>query len=56
MAVPGHDSRDFAFARHFDLPIVQVVVKDGEEETNPAMSEWTITCTGCPYLMVFGGV
>jgi hypothetical protein len=27
-----------------------------EEETNPAMSEWTITCTGCPYLMVFGGV
>lgn len=23
MAVPGHDSRDFAFARHFNLPIVQ---------------------------------
>jgi leucyl-tRNA synthetase len=35
MAVPGHDSRDFKFARHFDLPIIQVVVKDGEEPTDP---------------------
>lgn len=25
MAVPGHDSRDYAFAKHFGLPIVQVV-------------------------------
>jgi len=31
MAVPGHDSRDFAFARFFDLPIIQVVMKPGEE-------------------------
>ena len=38
MAVPAHDSRDFAFARHFDLPILQVVIPDGEEESNP--SEW----------------
>ena len=34
MAVPAHDSRDFAFARHFDLPIIQVVVKEGEEPTD----------------------
>lgn len=25
MAVPGHDSRDYAFAKHFGLPIVEVV-------------------------------
>lgn len=25
MAVPAHDSRDYAFARHFDLPIIPVV-------------------------------
>jgi leucyl-tRNA synthetase len=25
MAVPAHDSRDYAFAKHFDLPIVEVV-------------------------------
>ncbi|HSH50257.1 MAG TPA: class I tRNA ligase family protein, partial [Bacteroidales bacterium] len=35
MAVPGHDSRDFKFARHFDLPIIQVVVKKGEEPSDP---------------------
>lgn len=38
MSVPAHDSRDFAFARHFGLPIVQVVIPEGEEESNP--SEW----------------
>lgn len=36
MAVPGHDSRDFAFARHFNLPIIQVVSKKGEEPTDPS--------------------
>ncbi len=25
MAVPGHDSRDYAFAKHFGLPIIEVV-------------------------------
>ncbi len=36
MAVPAHDSRDFAFARHFSLPVVQVVNKPGHEATDPA--------------------
>jgi len=39
MAVPGHDSRDFKFARHFNLPIIQVVVNKGEEPTDPATWE-----------------
>ena len=38
MAVPAHDSRDFAFARHFQLPVIQVVTKPGEEM--PDVSEW----------------
>ena len=32
MAVPGHDERDFEFARAFDLPIVRVVAGPGENE------------------------
>lgn len=35
MAVPGHDTRDFAFARTFNLPIVQVVVPNGEMPGDP---------------------
>ncbi|MCD6331693.1 MAG: leucine--tRNA ligase, partial [Bacteroidales bacterium] len=31
MAVPAHDSRDFLFARHFNLPIIQVVVQPGDQ-------------------------
>jgi len=39
MAVPGHDSRDFAFAKHFDLPIIQVVCKENETPSDP--KDWT---------------
>jgi len=28
MAVPAHDSRDYAFAKYFDLPILEVVSKE----------------------------
>lgn len=38
MAVPAHDSRDFAFARHFSLPIVQIVIPEGGIASDP--SEW----------------
>ena len=32
MAVPAHDSRDYAFAKHFDIPIIQVVDGGNIEE------------------------
>lgn len=31
MAVPAHDERDWEFAKKFNLPIIQVVAKNGEE-------------------------
>lgn len=31
MCVPAHDERDFAFATKFNLPIIQVIAKDGKE-------------------------
>ena len=35
MAVPGHDQRDFDFARQFELPIVRVVAAPGEGPDTP---------------------
>ena len=32
MCVPAHDDRDFEFAKKFNLPIKQVILKEGEEE------------------------
>jgi len=32
MAVPAHDERDFDFAKKFNIPIIQVILKEGEEE------------------------
>ena len=40
MAVPGHDERDFEFAHKYDLPIKQVVAKDGEHYDPAAWQEW----------------
>lgn len=53
MAVPGHDSRDFAFARHFKLPIIQVVVAKGEEEGN--VDEWEDSYDAKDGLMINSG-
>ena len=39
MAVPAHDSRDFAFARHFNLPIRQVVAVEKDAVSDP--STWS---------------
>jgi len=31
MCVPGHDTRDFMFAREYDLPIVRVIMPEGSD-------------------------
>ena len=32
MAVPAHDERDFAFAKKYDLPIIPVILPEGQSE------------------------
>ncbi len=42
MAVPGHDERDFEFAKKFNLPIRKVILQDGtnaEDELQVAFTE-----------------
>ena len=39
MGVPGHDQRDFEFARKFGIPIREVIRPEGEEPSDPAT--WT---------------
>lgn len=34
MCVPAHDDRDFEFATKFNIPIIQVIAKDGKEIEN----------------------
>ncbi|GAB3471764.1 leucine--tRNA ligase [Massilia terrae] len=40
MGVPGHDERDFAFAKKYELPIKQVVASEGETFSLDAWQEW----------------
>ena len=52
MAVPGHDQRDFEFARKFQIPVVQVVSADGkpiEGEMTEAFTEHGVAIHSGPY-------
>ena len=40
MGVPGHDERDFAFAKKYGIPILQVVHVDGEHFSYDHWQEW----------------
>ena len=40
MAVPGHDERDFAFAKKYGLPIVQVIDVEGREYSTDEHQDW----------------
>ncbi len=41
MAVPAHDDRDFAFAKKFNIPIIQVLAKDENEEIKELTEAYT---------------
>lgn len=49
MCVPAHDERDFEFATKFNIPIVQVIAKDGREE-QPLKEAYTL-----PGIMINSG-
>jgi leucyl-tRNA synthetase len=40
MGVPGHDERDFAFAKKYGLPIVQVIDVEGRPYSTDAWQPW----------------
>ena len=40
MGVPGHDERDFAFAKKYELPIRQVIEVDGKPYSTHAWQPW----------------
>ncbi len=54
MAVPAHDSRDFVFAKHFLLPIIQVVKRPGETLINPY--EWDDSYDAKEGVMISSGI
>jgi len=41
MAVPGHDQRDFEFAKAFGLPITRVIASAGDDEHTPLAEPYT---------------
>ncbi|MCR4907351.1 MAG: leucine--tRNA ligase [Lachnospiraceae bacterium] len=50
MCVPAHDDRDFEFAKKFDIPIIQVISKDGKEH-----GELTEAYTAAEGIMINSG-
>jgi len=46
MAVPGHDSRDYAFARHFNLPVLEVVSGGDLSKASYDAKEGTLVNSG----------
>ncbi len=46
MAVPAHDSRDYAFAKHFDLPIVPLIEGADVSEQSYDAKEGIVTNSG----------
>ena len=47
MAVPAHDDRDWAFAKQFDLPIIQVVASEAEWAEKGPAGDYSATPAEC---------
>jgi len=47
MAVPAHDDRDWAFAKQFNLPIIQVVASEAEWAEKGPNGDYSATPTEC---------
>ena len=41
MAVPAHDQRDYEFARHYHLPIIQVIAPDNDQDIDLSRQAFT---------------
>jgi len=54
MAVPAHDSRDYAFARHFDLPIIPLIEGADVSEESFDAKEGTMINSDGPELKLNG--
>jgi leucyl-tRNA synthetase len=56
MAVPGHDGRDYAFAKHFGLPIVPLIEGCDVSEESFEAKEGTMTNSPQPGKEAVGGL
>ncbi len=56
MGVPGHDERDFAFARKYGLPIVQVIDVEGRPYSTDAWQSWYADLGRCVASGVYDGL
>ncbi|MCC8198749.1 MAG: leucine--tRNA ligase [Tannerellaceae bacterium] len=56
MAVPGHDSRDYAFARHFNLPIIPLIEGCDVSEESYDAKEGKMTNSPQPGKGISGGL
>ena len=54
MAVPAHDSRDYAFAKHFDLPIIPLIEDADISEESFDAKEGIMTNSSNEYLQLNG--
>ena len=54
MAVPAHDSRDYAFAKHFDLPIIPLIEGADISEESFDAKEGIMTNSSNEYLQLNG--